>query len=108
MWAPSHTGISVNEKVDMPANEAITPTSSTTITTLPYQDVKRCINIHTTNMWRTSWDEIPITNNLKSIKKKITKWYTQPNASRRSEIINTRTKVGHTNLIHIHIIRHEE
>ncbi|KAE9523490.1 hypothetical protein AGLY_016042 [Aphis glycines] len=59
------------------------------------------------NMWQTSWDEIPITNKFKSIKKKITKWYTQPNASRRSEIINTRTRIGHTNLTHIHIIKYE-
>jgi len=50
---------------------------------------------HTTNMCQTSWDEIPISNKLKSIKKKITKWHIQPNISRRSEIINTRTRIGH-------------
>jgi len=33
---------------------------------------------------------------------------TQLNASRRSEIINTRTRIGHINLTHIHIINHEE
>ncbi|CAI6346273.1 unnamed protein product [Macrosiphum euphorbiae] len=76
MGVPSYTDIPKNEKVDMLKNEAITATSSTTITTLPYQYLKRCINIHTANMWQTSWDEIPITNKLKSIKKKITKWYT--------------------------------
>ena len=27
---------------------------------------------------------------------------------RRSEIINTRTRIGHTNLAHIHIIKNEE
>ncbi|CAI6349712.1 unnamed protein product [Macrosiphum euphorbiae] len=48
---------------------------------------KKCINMHTNNMWQTSWDEIPITNKLKSIKKKITKWYIQPNASRSLDIL---------------------
>jgi len=32
----------------------------------------------------------------------------QPNISRRSEIINTRTRIGHTNLTHIHLIKPEE
>jgi len=65
MWAYGHMGISGNEKVDILANEAIT--SSSIITTHPYQDLKICINRYT-NMWQTSWDEIPITNKLKSIK----------------------------------------
>jgi hypothetical protein len=85
---PSHTGILGNKKADILANEAITSTSSSTTTTLPYQYIKRSINIHTINLWQISWDEIPTSNKQKSIKKKITKWNTRPNASRRFEIIN--------------------
>ncbi|KAF0762274.1 zinc finger BED domain-containing protein 4-like [Aphis craccivora] len=102
------TGIPGNEKADTLANEAITSISSTSISTLPYQDIKRTINTHTTNMWQKSWDEIPMSNKLKSIKKKVTKWHLQLNIPRRSEVINTRTRIGHTNLTHIHIIKHEE
>lgn len=55
-------------------------------------------------MLQTSWDEISISNKLKSIMMKVTKLYTQPNASRRSEIIDIRTRIGHTNLAHIHAL----
>jgi len=52
-------------------------------------------------MWQTTWYTKLILNKFKEIKKNKNKWYNQPNTSRRSEIINTRTIIGHINLPHI-------
>lgn len=96
------------------ANQANTSTSSSTITSLPYQDIKKSINIkytyilQNTNILQTSWNKITISKKLKSIKKKVTKFYTQPHAPWRSEIINSWTRIGHTNLAHIYVIKNEE
>lgn len=61
----SHTGVTGNEKVNILVNKAITSAIFTSINTLPFQSIKNNISIHTSKMWQTSWEEIPIAKKLK-------------------------------------------
>jgi hypothetical protein len=63
------------------------------------------------NKYIFNWNmvnNLGLSSTFKQIKKFVGKWHTPSNLSRREDITTTRVRIGHTNLSHIHLIKHEE
>lgn len=52
------------------------------------------------NKWQTLWNEEPETSKLKQIKPNVALWETSLQKDRRTEVMLTRLRIGHTRLTH--------
>lgn len=104
MWIPSHVGIEGNEKADEEAKKATRQQFYPNYEILT-EDVTKHIKEHVRKKWQEEWElEIRSGNKLGNIKKTINKWNDINNYTRKDQTVLTRTRIGHTNMTHIHLI----
>ena len=95
-WVPAHVGIDGNERADLEAKEAVKCTIIIN-TKIPHGDFKDRIHKYIMNKWQERWDSLTTNQKFKEVKPVVGKW-SQDNSSRRSSIILTRLRIGHTHL----------
>ena len=105
-WVPAHVGVEGNEKADQAAKEALSLTNISNIG-IPYRDFIEPIHKFIRNKWQHSWNN-QVNNKLKIIKPSIDKWESSNQLDRRTSIILTRLRIGHTFLTHSFLLRSGE
>ncbi|KAL1447291.1 hypothetical protein WDU94_010914, partial [Cyamophila willieti] len=103
LWCPSHTGIQGNEAVDRAArhpNNSLPP-----FKLCSPDDFKPFIFNLTNNLWQESWDAIPNTNKLKTIKPRIGYWSSSDRSCRYEEVVVCRMRIGHTRATHSYLFK---
>ena len=104
-WVPAHVGIHGNETADKEAKTACT-LSNYQIKKVPHSDMRRPIKSYILQKWQERWSSPLLTNNkkYKEIRKTIETWHSAFNSSRKTEIVLTRLRIGHTRLTHQFIL----
>ena len=104
-WVPAHVGILGNEKADQEAKYAAT-FNNITRKKVPHCDLKSPIRFYILNKWQEQWSSPLLANNkkYKSIRKSISPWPSSFQRSRRTEVVLTRLRIGHTYLTHNFIL----
>ena len=101
-WIPAHVGISGNEKADEKAKSAITcPINDVR---LPVGDYIGVLKNNIKSKWQDRWNNEPVNNKLKNIKATIGPWNTSIQTDRRTEVILTRLRIGHTRHTHEYLM----
>ena len=107
-WVPAHVEISGNdERADKAAREAINLQSYSVID-LPYGDLKVIINQNVRNKWQTTWDSLTDNLKLKAVKPSVRKWDSSNHSDRRTSIILSRLRIGHTHITHNFLMKSGE
>ena len=103
LWVPSHIGIPGNTLADNEAKAALSLQPSNL--PVPYTDFKPLIYNYINKRWQQSWDT-EINNKLHHIQPQIV---SEPvlHLPRRDEILIHRLRVGHTHLIHAHLLKNQ-
>ena len=104
-WIPAHVGIQGNEEADKYAKEASTG-SSYQITKIPHSDMKRPIRAYILKKWQERWSSPHLVNNkkYKKIRKSVEYWPSSFQKDRRTEVVLSRLRIGHTKLTHKFIL----
>ena len=97
-WIPSHIGIEGNEAADRAAKEAVTKTKAKI--KIPVSDYMPAIRNWIFSRWQSSWCDEPDTNKLKQIKPNVGVWQSSFQGDRRTEVVLSRLRIGHTHLTH--------
>ena len=97
-WAPSHVGIAGNERADVAA-KAATRLSHISNMGVPVSDFENTIRFYCRDQWQVHWSNLNNNFKLKSIRPSVHPWpYSR--MDRRSEIVLTRLRIGHTRYTH--------
>ena len=104
-WVPAHVGIHGNEVADREA-KAAPQTAEVVFKKIPPSDLKAPIRSYVLRKWQERWVSPLLTNNKKyrSIRSLIESWSSSFNSNRRTEIILSRLRIGHTYLTHNYIL----
>ena len=104
-WVPAHVGIQGNETADKEAKSACS-LSNYQIKKVPHSDMRRTIKSYILQKWQERWSSPLLTNNkkYKEIRDSIEIWHSAFNSSRKTEIVLTRLRIGHTRLTHQFIL----
>ena len=104
-WVPSHIGIQGNEMADGEAKHASVE-AEYKVKRLPYSDMKRPIRSYILRKWQDRWSSPLLPNNkkYKKIRNSTEFWPSSFNRDRRTEIVLTRLRIGHTKLTHNFIL----
>ena len=97
-WIPAHVGICGNEKADLAAKSA--QNSPKYDVKLPANDYINTIKLNLKTQWQNGWNNEPDTNKLKQIKPSVHLWDSSLQNERKTEVILTRLRIGHTKLTH--------
>ncbi|XP_069160418.1 uncharacterized protein [Procambarus clarkii] len=101
-WVPSHIGVSLNERADAAAKEAVRscPISRKGIR---YSDFYPVIHSSVLTRWQASW--LSVTGNkLRTLKCCVSSWPSSFLRNRRWETALARLHIGHTRLTHGHLM----
>ena len=101
-WVPSHVGIAGNEFADAAAKEAANEIPEDI--TLPPSDYRPVIKRAIKDKWQRMWEQVGNTNKLRGIKTTVEEWNSSKQVNRRTEVVMTRLRIGHTNITHKHLM----
>ena len=100
-WVPAHVGIQGNEQADGAAKDA-TRLGSHVSLGVSQADFAKTLHSYVYNKWQARWSSL-VLNKLQAIHPGVLPW-TPYNDDRRSGIILTRLRIGHTRLTHRHLL----
>ena len=106
-WVPAHVGIKGNEKADKAAKEAALLLNITPIT-IPYSDFKEIIYLFIRDKWQAIWNNLDNNCKLKEIRPCVQKWHSSNQPNRRTSIVLTRLRIGHTHATHSFLMKSGE
>ena len=75
---------------------------------IPYSDFRRYIHFYIKDKWQASWSSLTDDLKLKSIHPSIEKWQSLGITDRRTSILLTRMRIGHTHATHSYLINLEK
>ena len=105
-WVPAHVGVIGNERADQAGKEAMRMLYPSPIS-IPYSDFRSTIHFYIKDKWQASWSSL--TDNLKlSIHPSIEKWQSLGITDRRTSILLTRMRIGHTHATHSYLMKSGE
>ena len=104
-WIPAHVGITGNEQADKEAKVA-SKGNTINVTKIPHCDMKRPIRSYILKKWQERWSSPLLVNNKKyrEIRSSIANWSSSFNSDRKTEIILSRLRIGHTRITHKFIL----
>ena len=94
-WVPAHVEVIGNERADQAAKEAMRMLYPSPIS-IPYSDFRSIIHFYIKDKWQASWSSLTDNLKLKSIHPSIEKWQSLGITDRRTSILLTRMRIGHT------------
>ncbi|XP_023241135.1 uncharacterized protein LOC111639474 [Centruroides sculpturatus] len=103
-WVPGHVGIKGNEEADAAA-KAASPLQH--IMPIEGGDLKLVVKNRLAERWQNMWNA-QIHNKLHEIKPNIENWTHNKQYDRRSEVILSRLRIGHTWLTHLYLLKGED
>ncbi|XP_067138961.1 uncharacterized protein [Centruroides vittatus] len=103
-WVPGHVGIRGNEEADAAAKSA-SPSQHTMH--IEGGDLKLVVKKRLEERWQNVWNA-QVHNKLHEIKPMIENWTQKKPYDRRSEVILTRLRIGHTRLTHQYLLKGDD
>ncbi|XP_023229408.1 uncharacterized protein LOC111629734 [Centruroides sculpturatus] len=103
-WVPGHVGIKGNEEADAAAKSA---THLQHIMRIEGVDLKLVVKKRLAERWQNVWNA-QVHNKLHEIKPNIENWTHNKQYDRRSEVILSRLRIGHTWLTHQYLLKGED
>ena len=85
-----------NERADQAAKEAMRMLYHPSLISIPYSDFRSAIHFYIKDKWQASWSSLTDNLKLKSIHPSIEKWQSLGITGRRTSILLTRMRIGHT------------
>ena len=101
-WVPSHVGVRGNELADEAAKHAASSPGSSTLR-ISCADFKLFIREFCRNKWQDQWSNLNSNFKQKSVKPSVQPW-SYLGMDRRSSIVLTRLRIGHTFLTHRYLL----
>ena len=101
-WVPSHVGIVGNEQADVAA-KAATRLCHISSMGVPLPDFRNIIRFYCRDLWQDHWSNLSSNFKLKSIRLSVLPW-SHCQADRRSSIVLTRLRIGHTFITHKYLM----
>lgn len=103
LWIPSHRGIPGYEDADNAAKEASTlyPIPNEKITRT---DANKSVSKLFQQKWERTWNHLPATNKLRSIRSNTSRWQTFFRKNRGEETLLCRLRIGHASITHFYLL----
>ena len=101
-WVLAHVGLAGNEYADKAAKEAAQDEPIDMVT--PPKDHVPAIKKAIKEKWQRKWNNVSQDNKLRQIKTKVEEWKTSKQEERRTEVVMTRLRIGHTNATHSYLM----